>query len=150
VIASEGPVHVRLLGRRIADAWAIPKLTLNPMRRITEQLMAAVKAGEAVLHGDFVWPTTVDAAAYRTFRVGTDGEAPRELPQVPPEEIANAAEALLADAGSLEREALAREVARVFGVQRLGANVRDALDAGLDLLVAEGRAVSRDDRIVAV
>jgi hypothetical protein len=147
VIAAEGPVHVRVLGRRIADAWGIAKLTANPMRRISEQLQVAVKAGEAVLRGDFVWPAGLDPAAYRDFRTGDDGDAPRDLAQVPPEELANAAEVLLRDAGSLEVEALTREVARVFGVQRLGAYVREALGTGIDLLVAQGRAVVREDRI---
>ncbi|MGB8931247.1 MAG: DUF3320 domain-containing protein, partial [Anaeromyxobacteraceae bacterium] len=147
VIRAEAPVHVKVLGRRIADAWGIQKLSANPMRRITEQLQAAVRDGEAVVRGDFVWPTAVDPATYRDFRTGEDGEAPRELSQVPPEEIANAAERLLSDAGSLDREALARAVARAFGVQRMGANVRAALDGGIGLLIAQARAVERGGRI---
>jgi hypothetical protein len=147
VVAGEGPVHLKVLGRRIADQWGIAKLTVNPMRRITEQLQSLVRSGGAIERGEFVWPADLDPESYRDFRAGEDGEDARELPHVPPEEIANAAEWLLRDAGSLEREALAREVARVFGVQRLGANVRQALDAGLDLLVASGRAVAREDRL---
>jgi hypothetical protein len=147
VVAGEGPVHLKVLGRRIADQWGIAKLTVNPMRRITEQLQSLVKSGAAIERGEFDWPAHLDPTSYREFRAGDDGDAPRELPHIPPEEIANAAESLLRDAGSLEREALAREVARVFGVQRLGANVRQALDAGLDLLVASGRAVAREDRL---
>lgn len=147
VVAGEGPVHLKVLGRRIADQWGIAKLTTVPMRRITEQLQSLVERGAAIARGEFIWPAALDPASYRDFRTGEDGDAARDLPHVPPEEIANAAEALLRDAGSLEREALAREVARVFGVQRLGANVRQALDAGLDLLVTSGRAVARDDRL---
>jgi len=147
VIRQEGPVQLKLLARRIADHWGIAKVTANPMRRVTEQLDTIVASGDAVQRGEFVWPAGVDPVTYRTFRTGMSGDAARELPQVPPEEIANAAEFLLRDTGSLEREALAREVARVFGIQRIGNNVREALDCGLEVLVATGRGELRDGRV---
>jgi very-short-patch-repair endonuclease len=147
VVSTEGPIHLRLLGRRIADHWEISRLTARPMRRIAEQVEALVASGAAVQRGEFVWPAAVDPRAYRDFRTGAEAEPPRELPHIPPEEIANAAEALLRAAGSLDRDALAREVASVFGVQRMGANVKEALEGGVDLLVASGRATTREGRL---
>lgn len=150
IVSTEGPVHLKLLGRRIADHWGITKLTLNPTRRITEQLESIAASGGAFQRGEFIWPAGFDPATYRDFRTGENGDAPRDLPHIPPEEIANAAESLLRDAGSLDRDALAREVARVFGVQRMGSNVREALDGGMDLLVRSGRAVVRENRVALV
>jgi hypothetical protein len=149
VIAAEGPVHLKVLARRVAEAWGIPSLTAVPMRRVTEQVEALAASGQAAVRGEFIWPAGVDPATWRDFRTGEEGEAARELPHVPPEEIACAAEWLLREAGSLERDVLAREVARLFGVARVGANVREALEAGLRILLAAGRAVEREGRVAA-
>jgi hypothetical protein len=66
---------------------------------------------------------------------------------IAPEEIANAAAAVLRDAGSLDRAALAREVARLFGIQRAGPKVRESVDRGIELLVAAGRCEIRGERV---
>ena len=147
VVLREGPIHMELLGRRVATRYGIQRMTANPMRRIAELVDELERERRVCRRDEFVWPAAVDPETYSGFRGPNDGEPARDLHLIAPEEIANAAAALLEDAGSLERSALAREVARLFGIQRLGANVRECVERGLEVLLKSGRAVIRGERV---
>jgi hypothetical protein len=148
VAEAEGPVHEKLLARRVAAHWGVARLTARPLRRVAEALQRLAQDGKVLLDGEFVWPASVDRASYAGFRAAPDGEeAPRELGAIPPEEVANAAAAILRDSGSLDRDALGREIARLFGISRMGANVRECVDRGMEVLVASERAEVRGDRV---
>ena len=124
---------------------------MNPTRRLQEQLEPLVQAGQVRRHGEFYWPPGAEPAEYRAHRAASDDAAlVRELHLIAPEELANAAAAVLRDAGSLDRAALAREVARVFGVSRVGGRVRESVDRGIDMLVASGRCEVRGERVQLV
>lgn len=43
---------------------------------------------------------------------------------------------------------LLRETARLFGIQRMGARVSEAMSAGVDVLLARGQASADGDRIL--
>ena len=62
-------------------------------------------------------------------------------------ELANAAQAVLADNVSLPTEALAREVARVFGVQRVGTGALEQASRGVRALVARGDALADGESV---
>jgi very-short-patch-repair endonuclease len=148
VVRVEGPIHEKLLARRIVEHWGIGRLTANPLRRIGGAIDSLACAGELVRRGEFLWLPDVIPGEWLLVRGAPVGEEPpRDLPLVPPEEIANAGLRLLRDAGSLEQETLAREIARVFGVQRMGANVQEAVKRGIELLVGSGRAEVKEGRV---
>lgn len=151
VVAVEGPIHEDLLARRVANGWGIARVTKNPQQRLAELVVQLEAAGRLKHHGEFVWPPTQDPVTYRAFRAPTNEvESERELPMIAPEEIANAAAAVLRDAGSLDRNALTREVARVFGVQRLGEKVRESIERGLQVLETSGRCATTNGRVQLV
>jgi hypothetical protein len=95
-----------------------------------------------------LWRSSDDAQSFRGFRVpaeGADGaRAAEELPLV---EVMNAMAWLLRQHHALAAEDLAREAARCFGITRLGAVVRDAMERAVDRLVSAGRGV-RDGEVV--
>ena len=74
----------------------------------------------------FLWNAGQDAERYRRFRVPTeeDAETFREAAEIPIEEVANAAAALLKVHVSLPLTDLARETARQFGFERMGPKVQ--------------------------
>ncbi|MFB1478875.1 hypothetical protein [Corallococcus sp. RDP092CA] len=95
--------------------------------------------------GEFLWSPSRGPAQYTGFR----GAHPdREAAHLPPEEVANAAGAVLTEALSLEREDLLRETARCFGIQRLTRAVIPVLEAGLTLLLQRGHCQADGDRVV--
>jgi hypothetical protein len=148
----EGPVAFPLLCRRVIQAWGMNRAG----GRIEERLQSlcsrtrgrTTRVGRTV----FYWPEGMYPEAYEGFRVpGSDADSLRKPEELPVEEIANAARAVLNDQISLPEADLIREVARLFGYARTGAHVEQALRPGVALLVQRDQARRTDDgRIVGV
>jgi hypothetical protein len=149
VVTTCGPIHRDAAGRLVIASWGMQQLG----RRIREQLQEAVrrlpKTSRPVERGDWLWPATLDPEGWRGIRVpGEDEGGKRPAEQIPPEELANAAEWVLERAvGPVAREELLRETGRLFGIDRIGHHVREALQSGLELLVTSGRATVDSDRL---
>ena len=71
----------------------------------------------------------------------------RPLEHIPLAELANAAEHVLWVSFGLPRDELFRETAALFGVGRLGPNVRARLAAAIDELCRQNRARAHNDSI---
>jgi very-short-patch-repair endonuclease len=150
VVRQEAPISLGLAARRVARAWNIERVTERAVARFADvaQTCSAVRL-ERIGLVTFLWPATVDPAAYRDFRTpgdGADGERPAE--DLHPVEVANAAHYVLTRHVSLPLDDLVRETARLLGYQRLGRRVRDSMQRGVEHLVASGRARQAEDRIV--
>jgi very-short-patch-repair endonuclease len=145
VLNQEAPLHEDLLARRILDAWGLSKLTPRVRQRIEEQTGELAKRGMVLIQGEFLWSSTRGPSQYTGFR---GAHAEREAAQLPPEEVANAAESVLSQSLSLGREDLLRETGRLFGIQRLTRTVLPVLEAGLELLIRRGRCTPDGDRAV--
>jgi len=77
--------------------------------------------------GDFVWPADLDPETWTGYRASTTSE--RSLDEVAPQEIANAMRALIAESSPATEDDLLRATADVFGIARLGGNIRSRLEA---------------------
>ena len=100
------------------------------------------------LADDFVWHAEQDPDDYRGFRTASsDDDVNRSAEEIPPIEIANAAERLLARQISLPEEDLERELARTFGFSRMGSRVRAAMNAGITRLESRGGCRRQGHRI---
>ncbi len=146
VVRVEAPVHVDELTRRVAGAYGVSRLSDRVRRRVREAVDAVAQSGGLVLRESFVWPAGVDPAAWSTVR----GAGPREASLIPPEELAAAVEQVLHAALSCPEDALLREAARRFGIIRLGVKVTTAMQSGLAISVARGRARRVGDRVERV
>jgi very-short-patch-repair endonuclease len=145
VLEQEAPVHEELLARRILEAWGLTKLTPRVRARLEEQLEHLSQRGVVLARGEFLWWAARAPEQYTEFR-GAHEE--REASQFPPEEVANAAASVLAQALSLGKEDLCRETGRLFGVQRLTRTVLPVLEAGLQHLERAGRCTFEGERVV--
>ena len=146
VVRVEAPVHVDELTRRVAGAYGVSRLSDRVRRRVREAVDAVARTGGLVLRDDFVWPAGVELSAWSMVR----GAGPRDASLIPPEEIAAAVEQVLHAALSCPEDALLREAARRFGIIRLGVKVTTAMQAGLAICVARGRARRVGDRVERV
>ncbi|MDY7225594.1 DUF3320 domain-containing protein [Hyalangium rubrum] len=145
VLRQEAPLHEELLARRILEAWGLSKLTPRVRARLEEQLGQLVQRGAVLAQNEFLWWAERNPAQYTEFR-GPHEE--REASQLPPEEVANAAASVLAQALSLGKDDLCRETGYLFGVQRLTRTVRPVLEAGIHHLERTGRCAYEGERVV--
>ncbi|MEM9415781.1 MAG: DUF3320 domain-containing protein [Planctomycetota bacterium] len=151
VIQREGPIERELLARRVTAQWGIGRLTGKAQRRVDALLTSAAQAGQARLHGGFVWDASVQPETYAGFRVPAQGAQPlRHIEEIPPQELGNAALAVLAQMIALPREELDRAVADLFGFSRVTNRVQPAVDAAVQRLLDHGRCVLDENGNVAL
>jgi very-short-patch-repair endonuclease len=148
VLAQEAPIHLAELTRRVGAAFGIVKVTLRAQKRVMS--VAKKLDNPGVLRGQFVWLSDVDPETYDRVRGPTAGGEPaREVEHIPPEEIAHAVRRVLGQNVSMSHAELVRETARVFGIQRVGRKVSEAMGAGIELLVNRGEVELQGERVVA-
>src|SRR5690606_31401130 len=121
VLAAEAPISESLLTARIRTQWGLK----SSGKRIAKRVRSAVVASGArvVVHGadTFYWPADSDPERWNSFRVaGNDPLDQRNAEDLPPEEIAAAAHAVLSTQLSLTKEGLVSETARLLGYRRTG------------------------------
>ncbi len=149
VVQDEGPISLDLLCKRVAPFWDINRVTARVQDRIATLVRAAeiltTTAGETT----FLWPHGYEPSDYKEFRVpGPEEGARRDADDLPPEEVANAAQYVLHGQISLPADDLVRELARLFGYQRIGQNVDRILRAGIAVLIERGGAEEQDGVVV--
>jgi hypothetical protein len=147
LVAAEGPIHVEVALRRVAECFALPKLSARARQRIEAAITELAAKGGAALHDDFLWQPASDPAAYQGFRRPEGGES-RELEHIAPEEIANAGRVILAQSLSIAEDEWVRETARLFGVQRVGKHAVAQVRRGLEQILAARECHREGDRIV--
>jgi len=126
VINTEGPVEVGRLVRIIGRRFGLLAVRTARAEDIT-RLIPRGRVKKSAL-GSFAWPEHLDPNTWTGFRTA-DADNTRSLDEVAPEEIANAMKAALAKKPTSSQDELLRGTAEVFGIVRLGANVRARLEA---------------------
>jgi hypothetical protein len=148
VLDAEAPVALGLVARRLADEWGLKRLTPRLKDRVGGLIARARNWRLSSTTAGFLWKKDQDPATYDTFRVPPmDGKPERRARHLPPEEVANAAAALLGEHISIGTEDLARETARLFGYRRFTEKVRTSMEAGVEFLIRRGTAI-RDGETV--
>jgi hypothetical protein len=133
--------------KRITLAWGIERVGNRIAERLTAlrpRALALTCAG-----GRFYWPAGADPKTWRDFRAADDSlpESRRHIEAVALEEIANAAEYLLANAGETPKVELAKSVCRFFGMSRITAESQARAAAGIERLATEGRVRTNGEAI---
>jgi len=125
VIDAEGPVELARLTRIVARRFG-----LNTVRAArADDIARLVPKGQMRKSrlGTFVWPTGLDPATWTGFRT-VDPDGSRTLDEVAPEEISNAMRAVIARRPNMDDDGVIRLTAELFGIVRLGANLRVRLE----------------------
>jgi hypothetical protein len=144
-VAVEGPISLALLSRRVGAMWGFARVTSRARARI-EKLCDVIGLRRTEHGGDiFLWSESTDPSCYELFRIADNDNGLRSAEDLPPEEVANAAKAVLKANISIPADDLAKETARLLGFQRIGTRVRKRIDAGVAILCARGDASSEND-----
>ncbi|WP_454293541.1 AAA domain-containing protein [Salana multivorans] len=145
VVQAEGPILTARLAKLTAHRFGLDRLRGARERQILDRLPAELIRRSA--NGDEVaWPLSINARAYRDFRVPGDE---RTVTEVPYEELRNAMCDAVRRSFALGYEDCLRETARIFGWSRLGSQVRDRLDGVLRAAVNERALVVDGERLRA-
>ena len=151
VIEREAPVHLDVLVARVADAVDMPRVTSKLTERVRGLIAGVGQLGRGD-DADFVWPKTADASQLHVPpRPPADSEAQarRALEEISVAELAGAALHILHANVAMERPALAKEIARLFGYPRPNERILVRLDQAVQRAVATGAAIADGVRIVA-
>jgi hypothetical protein len=130
VINREGPVEFGRLARVVGRRFGLGRVRAARTAEILRLIPPDVQITRDEL-GEFAWPDTIDPSTWSGYRTA-DAELTRKLDEVSPIEIGNAMLDQLAKHPQVDRETLIRLTADVFGISRLGANVRSRLETVYD------------------
>ena len=142
LLVAEGPLVFERLVRRLADAWDIGRVS----DRVRARVRAALPADAAQDDG-VVWRDRAQREAFCGFRVPEDDRSERPADELPLVEVRHAMAWLLRQHHALAADDLMRECAKLFGISRLGSNVREVMERGVEALVAAGRAERVGDSV---
>lgn len=138
LVVAEGPIHLDLAARKLMTAWGLGRLTDRVRRRVVDEAAKLAVSKGIVRQGEFLWPAGMTPDALETYRKPEEGSLVRDAEMIPPEEVSIAAAWVLSNSLSLERDEAIREMAKCFGLQRVGKNVAQAMERGLDRLASRG------------
>jgi very-short-patch-repair endonuclease len=144
VVQQHAPVHYETVIEDVARAWGFRRIGANVRSGISQAIRTATAKRRIVHSGDFLW---LPGAKEVIVRAPRPGSSPRKIERIPVEEISQAAYLCLTSARSLGREDLAKAAGPLLGYQRLGMNVADRIERGIDLLVTSGRASQSEGKV---
>lgn len=143
VIEAEAPVSLGQATRRVVGAWAIGRQTERVRDRVLKVTRQLAVSGHLQVHDETLWPAS-GPRKLESFRVNPEGQELRDFGEIPIEELAIAVEWVLAQSLSIGRRELLKEVAKLFGISRLGRNVESVIEAGLEATKAMGSVTEAD------
>lgn len=145
IAAVEGPVSLSQMARRVGEQFGLNRITQRITMRILQQ------ATHASIHIDrrheqiFFWADAGQTDDYKLYRQHTDA-IKRKPEEICPDEIANAAYAVLQANISLHIDDLVKHTAQFFGY-RPGQNVTSYMQTGIDSLINTGKIEIENDNV---
>jgi len=143
VIKTEAPIETTRFARLVAASFGFEKVREQRQQDILKLLNP--KLIERTQLGDFIWQSPRHSADYGTYRRSSTEQ--RDLTEVAGIELVNALVDVLEMTGSLTLDESLREVALMFGVEKLTARVRDHLGRVVDLATSTSRVRRERDRL---
>jgi hypothetical protein len=141
VLATEAPIHVELLARRVGAYFGIGRVTPRVTERLRELLGERGRFG-AGDDADVVWRADQDATALPMVRVAGEAAATRrDIDEVPVAELAAAAAVVLHRAAGAPIDELVRDTAHLLGFARVSERIAKRVRSGIDVLAGRGGCV---------
>jgi very-short-patch-repair endonuclease len=133
VVEVESPIHLIDLAGRVAGIWG-QRLGPRIQERILEACGVAEATKEIERRGDFYWKSADKGKCKVRTRAGTGIPANR----IAPEELREAITLVLMSGQTFSRPHLVNEVRGVFGFNRTGAILDEAINRELDAMLVDG------------
>jgi very-short-patch-repair endonuclease/Cdc6-like AAA superfamily ATPase len=147
VIKAEAPIHVKLLSRRIADYWGHQRISPKRQEAVEAAVDRVCSQGFAEVRDEFIYSNFKGAEILVRCPDPDEPGTQRTIDLIPPEELEGAICFLVQDCLSIDEDMLARRVANIFGFDRTGGLIREAIDAALEELAASGGIVKAGNRV---
>ena len=138
LVAGEGPVHEKAVATRLSRAYGLQRAGSRIALAVTTAISMAERQRKVRRRGAFVWPVQGDISQVRVPVPGQD-ETMRLIDTIPPEEVELALMRMVETAGSIDPGTLRTTVARIFGFERTGGRIDQALEVRLSALLANKR-----------
>ena len=145
VMAREQPMHREELYRRLAPVFGSAKVTA-PVRRTIDDCMERRLSGFLTASGDFLYVSGTPVVA----RAPREGEEPRSIDHIAPEELEDAMRRILRVAYGLTARDLIGETARQLGYARTGPRINAVLEEIWRGMVASGGLREADGKLYCV
>ena len=144
IVHVEGPVHVREVQRRIADAVGVTRIGQRVKRNLGWAIDNAVSREVVVRKNDFLWSTDMGVPVVRDRT-----DLPRKkIELVSPEEIAEAIKMMVKHSYGTGRGEAAIGSARLLGFRSVSKNIRTHIDRILEALIESGDIVTSGTQII--
>lgn len=144
IMRTEAPISRSLLSNRIFSAYGILRKTARLIAWMDDILSRTPYYKQEVDGLTFYWNTKEEAEAYTKFRI----DSKREVADLPPREVANAALSILEQQIALPLTDLMKITAQLLGYARFGLNVETAMRRGVQMLLDREEAKIEGDKIL--
>lgn len=141
LVAAEGPVHERLVTRRLTRAFGLQRAGHRIQEAVLTAIDMAVSSGSVVRRGPFVWPAG-DGLDRVRVPDPANSESQRTIDLIPPEELDLALMRVAETAGTIPATTLYVNVARILGFDRTGGVIQQQLEVRANALGAGKRLAS--------
>jgi len=133
IVAAEGPISERLLGRRLAEVFGLKRAPSGLDVHADAAFAKIEPARRPARRGGFFFAPGSGEGPTPRFRAPDprDPSTRRDIEDIAPEEIACAARDLVKRYGRMPREDLARAVAKRLGFRGLSRLVSEKIEAGI-------------------
>lgn len=145
VVKLEGPVHVEAVLDRVGEAWGVTRSGKRIQTVLSQAIALASQSTQITQRGEWLWPIGLDKPIVRT---PDQGDEPRPIEWIAPEEIAEAAHLCAVEARSISEEDLVRETA-LLGYARSGNKVEAVVREAIEMLKPSGRIVIEENIVRA-
>jgi hypothetical protein len=137
VVEAEGPIHTHEVARRIREAFRLQKTGKRILAHVKSSLQHLARRDSVTREGEFWSAVGQNIAVARNRR---NAALPlRRAAMIAPAEYQLALLTIIAEAVAISGDDLVVETARLFGFDRTGADLKEAIDREVERLGKEGR-----------
>jgi very-short-patch-repair endonuclease len=147
-VLTESPIHERLLVHRVSDVFHIKRITKKVLGFVERQIGNYDGKIKIEKHGDFYWRSDHRNGYFDEIRSPKgDKECERIIDEIPMEELVNGIRKIIGIYFSINRSDLAKEIAGIIGMERVGQKIKESVDEGIGQMIINGECRVEDDKI---
>lgn len=146
VVRVEGPVHVSVVARRIANATGVKKIGAKIRANLNNAIENVLRSRSVSRKGQFLWPSGMEKPVVRD-RVAIPRYDGKKIENIAPEEIAEAIKMVVERSYGIDRSDAVSEAGRLLGFKSISGNIRAKIDSVAKKLIADGRLDDSDGHL---
>ncbi|MDU4959072.1 MAG: DUF3320 domain-containing protein [Sporomusaceae bacterium] len=145
IVDTEGPVHINIVAKRLAEAYSLTKVGERMRQAVYTAVNRAANGGNIIIQGEFLWPKNQSEVIPRI--PGRSEASHRAVELIAPEEIQTAMELIIRQCVGISLDGLITETARMFGIQRATPRIRGILETVAKEMQQKGAATLNGDSL---